>query len=322
MVKAIVPEISWERAGLGLLAGAVAAVYLLAALGIGKVTLPRRTAAVPDFSEILKDLPRGEGGHHSARLLHDTFDRIGYRLDAVAGDGDPVPPILLARMPRDLAHLAPVDARKRVFLQVILPQVLHVNQSVLRDRARLLEIKERAPLEAGGDDAAWLAALSERYAVAGDIDRLLTRVDAIPVSLALAQAAEESGWGTSRFAREGNALFGQWSFSGIGLVPVDAADKGHRVRSFATLVDAVRAYAHNLNTHRAYAEFRRLRAALRAADGRALDGEALAGSLGHYSERRDAYVDSLRSIIRANNLRAFDAARLGEREATVAGAPY
>ena len=162
------------------------------------------------------------------------------------------------------------------------------------------------------EDQTWLAWVAERYdAPAGNLDELLVRVDIIPTSLALAQAAEESGWGTSRFAHQGNALFGQRATGDEpGLAPVERATEEHvRVRAYETLGAAVRSYARNLNTHPAYERFRAERAENRS-QGAEPGGHALAPTLTRYSERGAAYVASLRAIIRLNRLESFDKARL------------
>jgi hypothetical protein len=151
----------------------------------------------------------------STEKLSDMFSDLGYHLDRVRGRDDVVPRVFLASLPRDLKRARSVDTRKRVFLKALLPLVLKVNESILLERGRLLALRQRA--EAGREltPAAriWLEDLARRYGVETlDFDELLRRVDAIPPGLALAQGAEESGWGTSRFALEGNAPFGQWTF--------------------------------------------------------------------------------------------------------------
>ena len=139
------------------------------------------------------------------------------------------------------------------------------------------------------------------------IDELLVRVDIIPVSLALAQAANESAWGTSRFAREGNNIFGQWCFDeGCGLVPGQRADDAsHEVRSFSSVEASVRAYFRNLNTNPTYEYLRELRAQMRM-KGKPLDSRALAQGLLRYSERGHVYISELYDIIRVNDLLALD----------------
>jgi Bax protein len=180
------------------------------------------------------------------------------------------------------------------------------NERILADRRRLLELLHR---RAQGDapaphERAWLDHLAQRYDTdADDAAELSRRVDAIPPSLAVAQAALETGWGTSRAAHRGRAMFGQMAFSGEG----ERATA--RVRAFDSLAQGVAAYALNLNAHRAYAEFRARRAELRWR-GDAPDGFDLARFVIRYSERRQAYVRDLRGIIRANKLQSLDQLRL------------
>lgn len=204
------------------------------------------------------------------------------------------------RLPPALVDAAPGEARKRLFLDAMLPALVAENARLLERRARILAIHDA--IDAGGtpeqQELAWLAEIAERHA--GDpADRagLLGRVDAIPLSLGLALAALESGWGASRGAQEWHGIFGQTSF---------APDSGRPVlRRFDGIQDAVAAWALNLNSHRAYARFRAARAKARE-EGRAPDGHALAGELLRYSERGEAYVRELRALIRSNGLEAFD----------------
>ena len=139
---------------------------------------------------------------------------------------------------------------------------------------------------------------------------LKIRIDEIPVSLAIAQAAKETGWGTSRFAQEGNALFGQWTWSGEGLTPKDSDKKdGHKVMKFNILQASVRAYQRNLNTHSSYQEFRRARAELRDMNKK-LDSLILSEHLDKYAETGEKYVDVIKKIIQQNSLKDFDDAKL------------
>ena len=216
----------------------------------------------------------------------------------------------VVEVPRDLAALGSTAKRKRAFVDFMLPLVLGENERILEERARLLRLVDRvrrgAPAAAG--EWAWLEALRVAYkAPPGDLAALVRRVDEVPPSLALAQAAEESGWGTSRFARTGNAVFGQRTWTrGAGMVPLRRADgEKYEVKVFAAPVDSVRAYMRNLNTHPAYAEFRAARRDMRVR-GEPLDGYRLALALAGYSERRQAYVESIRAIIRVNRLSRFD----------------
>lgn len=267
--------------------------------------------AVGVDSPLWRSLVRGEPVGLEAHLdeaerqqtlrLDAAFARMGYRLDKVA-QGAAVPPVFLPAVPGDLAEVAEVEAKKRVFLRVMLPLVLVVNEGIAADRRRL----EAMVAGREGRDEAWLAGLAERYRTDPDPRRLLTRVDLVPPSLALAQAAEESGWGTSRFVREANNLFGHVG----GDVAPEGDPDGPRMASFASLHESVRAYVDNLNAHPAYETFRRARAAGRA-KGHLPDGHSLAGALVAYSERGHAYVDTIRAIIRGNSLLRFDRAKLG-----------
>lgn len=249
-----------------------------------------------------------------AQALAESFDRMGYHLDRVRADGTPVPRVFMAEMPRDLNAVPEVSLKKSVFFKTMLPLVLQENERILRDRHELIRIKAEIAMGSrlSPRDRLWLAVLAERYKVKDDsIDTLMIRVDIIPPSLAMAQAAEESGWGTSRFAQHGNAIYGQWTTAGgEGLIPQQRPEgMDHKVRSFDNLEQSVAAYMRNLNTHGAYKALRRLRANLRLG-GDALDGSLLAGTLTKYSERGLEYVDSVRTIINANDLRELDDARL------------
>ncbi len=240
----------------------------------------------------------------AAGELYALFVERGYLLEDAKRGSDAVPRMVVERLPRDLASLESTDMRKAVFIKSLLPLLLLENERILADRARLESIfADRAqgtmPSYA---DLVFLDEVAERYDV--DTDRVrdtLRKVDAVPVSLALAQAALETGWGTSRPAQAGHALFGQMAYRN--------EDDDGRVRKFDDLPGAVAAYALNLNTHRAYAEFRRARERA-LAEGKPVDGHALAQHLQRYSERRMDYVRDVRSVMRANGLRALDRARL------------
>lgn len=280
---------------------AVAGLYALVTLGIE--------------SPLWRSLVRGEpvgletslsgDERERADLLDAAFERMNYRLDRVAA-GHLVPAVFLPALPGDLDELAQTRDKKQVFLRLILPLILVVNQDIAQDRQRLEAMaKGHTPR-----DTDWLAQLAERYqSTSADPGALLRRVDIVPPSLALAQAAEESGWGTSRFVREGNNLFGQIS-SGDGLMP-EQDRLGPNMASFESLHAAVKAYVQNLNSHAAYEPLRRVRAQLRAR-GAAPDGNSLAGALTAYSERGQAYVDGLRALIRHNDLLRYDRAKLAQ----------
>ena len=284
-------------------------------------------APAPSWSWTVEDLlpPPGRrpAGMATYAVLVDAFGELGYELDAVATGTAGVPKLFLAALPPDLAQVPETADRKAIFFRAVLPLVLQVNEEIKVDRAKLLDIRARlrASRHVSQAERRWLADMAERYETTpGDVDQLVKRVDVIPVSMALAQAAEESGWGSSRFVREGNALFGQWTTAADGhQVPLAREDgRTHRVAAFASLLDSTRAYARNLNSHRAYREFRDTRAHFRA-EGRELDGFDLAGTLGRYSQRNGDYVRRIRGLITVNGLRQFDDAALDEREVRLGG---
>ncbi|WP_405231991.1 glucosaminidase domain-containing protein [Lentisalinibacter salinarum] len=198
--------------------------------------------------------------------------------------------------------------RKVRFFEFLRPIIEAENTRVLEERRRLEELAAEDGL--GWLDRRWLHGLAEDYGLDPQeyeddtlIMALLRRVDVVPVSLALAQAAKESGWGTSRFARKGNNFFGEWCYdAGCGLVPrARAAERSHEVRAFDSPRESVASYLRNINTNRSYRELRRVRAGLRA-QGRPLSGLVLAEQLQRYSERGQAYVDEIKGLIRYNDL--------------------
>jgi Bax protein len=259
----------------------------------------------------------------TAGNLSRKFSSLNYDFERLPSIGGLVPRLFVAHLPSDMTQIRVPQKRKAIFLKAVLPLILKVNDEVRAERSRLLRLLAMADGHKviPAADRLWLAALAERYGTGRDKARdLLRQVDNVPPSLALAQAAEESGWGTSRFAIEGNALFGQWTFSGSRkLIPRDRDNgRSHGIKSFASLLDAVRAYLHNLNTHRAYRGFRKAREQMRK-NQTPLDGMVLAGSLTNYSVRGKKYVRSLRTIIAANKLLGLDKARLGGKPVPALG---
>lgn len=264
----------------------------------------------------------------NSQALEFVFGTIGFDLKNVRRGDDPVPAIHVATLPHDLGFIDQVERKKKLFFSTVLPLVLSANETITRERVKLIRLRDRT-LDGAAlhrSEQEWLRRLGERYGVEpGEVgtdrsyfDGLLRRVDTVPVSLALAQAAVESGWGSSRFARHGNALFGQRAWSeDKGIVPKERAEEeGHVVRKYDSLMSSVASYIHNLNTHPSYKEFRHRRAALREAD-RPLDGKRLAGGLKAYAEIGDRYVEILRKVIDKNRLAELDGALL-ERDLVTA----
>jgi Bax protein len=245
-----------------------------------------------------------------AQKLYDSLRKVGYRLETVMSGETQVPRVFLASLPQGMADLREVRTRKDLFVKTVLPLILQVNEEITADRQHLVRVAEAR--DAGESlsraDQRWLTDRATRYNVEPtDLVELRRRMDVIPPSLALAQAAEESGWGTSRFVLEGNALFGQYSSADEPMMVPTARDedKSHAVRTFTSLLDSVRAYALNLNTHFAYKRYRDQRAKLRET-GKPLDGLALAPTLTRYSARGEDYTRSLRSLIVANEFLRAD----------------
>jgi uncharacterized FlgJ-related protein len=254
------------------------------------------------------------------------FDRLGYTAKAWQAGIREIPRVYLVDMPdtwreRSAKDLS-VEDKKKLFFRVIAPIVLRINELILEDRVRAKQLTERLAQgqSVSPGDQAWLTELAVKYKVlesTGErLDRdsfaeLLMRVDVVPPSLSLAQAANESGWGTSRFAEEGNALFGQWSW-GKGLKPTEQRTRefgDQRIATFGSTGQAAYAYALNLNTEHAYRDLRLKRAALRR-QGLRISGTVLAKTLVHYSERGQGYVSDLTALIRENRLDDADDAYL------------
>lgn len=244
-----------------------------------------------------------------ARLLEEDMQKV-----------DAVPRTFLTRLPESLPELTDAKRRKQQFVSTMLPIILRSNELIIADRGRLLAIRDRIEKEgaAGKRQRNWLEGIARSHRVKLDnpatteqVDRLLFRVDVIPPSLALAQAAMESGWGTSYFAQEGNALFGEWTWNQEeGILPRGREDgKTHKIKSFEYLLDSVRSYMTNLNRHRSYRGLRDRRAELRD-HNLVVTGSALAPSLVDYSERGADYVSDILSIIDYNDLGGLDSAQL------------
>jgi uncharacterized FlgJ-related protein len=291
------------------------------------ITITRRVAIFMLAAALLAPVSRAESPDirifGSAAEIIAEYKRGGYWGEIAEGSAVSVPPYLtVATSPtwnKDSARL-PVAVKKELFYRSLLPLVLYSNETIHEDRTRLQKIAE-APR---GAEREWLAGLAIRYgllergeavpeggALSGLVAELGSRVDTVPPSLALGQAAYESGYGTSRFAREGNALFGQWTYGGKGMQPKQKrASKGnYGVAAYDWPLESVRGYMRNLNTHRAYQKLRDKRAAVRRT-GQEPTGSELADTLTSYSERGAAYVTSLKGIMRTNELAVADAATL------------
>jgi Bax protein len=293
----------------------LAAFVALAILSLGAsvgMRLLGGTVAVPPMPETAGQLAPGGVSTRTSTPALDATDRQLF--------------------PRDLAEVTSIAERKELFVNALLPLVIQENRRIEDQRRWLAETRDvLLQGDASQRQRQRLAKLARYYRLrtipepgsdeptpAAVIDELSLRVDTLPPSLILAQAAMESGWGTSRFAREGNNLFGQWvTGSTPGLSPAEASSDDFRLASYESVAHSVGSYLRNLNTHRAYRKLRQRRAELRA-QGNALDPTLLAPGLTRYSARGHEYVEELLQIIRHNQLTRLDRAQV-EDPAPVAG---
>jgi uncharacterized FlgJ-related protein len=287
-------------------------------------TLVAAVLAVPMFSQVTPTDEKVPCGNYKDVLA--LFDRLGYTKKAWQAGIREIPRVYLADVPdtwreRSAKELSVTD-KKRLFFRLIAPIVLRINELILEDRVRAKELTERLAQAQSvtPSDQAWLTELAVKYKVLKSTSErldsdafaeLLMRVDVVPPSLSLAQAATESGWGTSRFATQGNSLFGQWTW-GKGLKPAEQRTSeigDYRIAAYDSTAQAAYSYALNLNTESAYRDLRLKRADLRR-QGLRISGTVLAETLLHYSERGQAYVDALKALIRENRLDYADDAYL------------
>ena len=220
-----------------------------------------------------------------------------------------VKPIYFTQFPRDLDALQNTKLKKETFIKIVLPLIVAENEKILADRKKLKSLfnkKYTTDLE-----KLWIRQKLLEYKVKkGDLNELLVRIDVIPTSIALAQAAKESGWGTSRFALEGNAIFGQWTWSGQGIAPLDRdSNKKHKILKFPILRASVKAYQNNLNTHKSYSKFREKRSILRGKNKKVI-GLELTDTLNNYAQTGSEYTEILNQIIKQNRLTDFEPVRL------------
>ena len=236
------------------------------------------------------------------------FKDVDYDLRKVRNE-KLVKPIYFTQLPRDLDNLQSVQLKKETFIKILLPLIVAENEKILDDREKLRVLSEKkftTDLE-----KQWLRQKLLEYKVKkGDLDQLKLRMDIIPISIALAQAAKESGWGTSRFALEGNAIYGQWTWDGQGIAPLKRdGDKNHKILKFPILRASVKAYKNNLNTHKSYLKFRQKRKQLRDKNKK-IEGLELSDTLKNYAQTGTEYTKILNQIITQNDLTDFERVRL------------
>jgi len=256
------------------------------------------------YGEVTEEDALERGVRLKASILYQLFEDTGYSLRDVRINKI-AKPVEIGKLPYELKKFQNVKKRKELFIQIVLPLILEENNKILLDRKKLFAILNKN--NNSQSDNEWLNKKFKQYGVSKkDIPTLKRRMDIIPVSMAIAQAAKETGWGTSRFALEGNALFGQWTYTDKGIKPA-AADAGttHKVMMFNVLKSSVRAYARNLNTHRSYKKMRFARAIQRDNEGK-LNSLELVNYLDSYAETGKKYTDVLKKIIQQNSLTDFD----------------
>ena len=261
------------------------------------------------FEDVLQfeDLPN-DVVRLSANTIQQLFKDTNYNLKDVRIK-KLVKPVSLSLLPQEMKLIENTKKRKELFIQIILPLIIKENNYIKLDRIRLFSILNKN--KNTNAEKNWLGKKFKQYGVVNqDLSTLKIRMDEIPVSMAIAQAAKETGWGTSRFAQEGNALFGQWTWSGDGIKPAGAEDDStHKVMKFKVLQASVKAYQRNLNTHSSYKKFRSARADFRDKK-KPLDSLILSSYLDKYAETGKEYVKILQQIINQNDLIDFDDAKL------------
>ena len=248
-------------------------------------------------------------GNNSSRLsaitIEQLFEDTNYDLNKVRDTKMVNIGNSIDHLPKEIKNIENVKKRKKLFIQIVLPLIVEENMKIRLDRKKLFSVLNKNILSS--QDEKWLAKKFKQYGVKNEsLFVLKIRMDEIPISLALAQAAKETGWGTSRFAQDGNALFGQWTWDGEGMKPAKIdSDSNHKVAKFKVLKASVRAYQRNLNTHSSYMNFRRERAIQRDNEDK-LDSLKLVNFLDKYAETGEEYIKILKLIIKQNSLTDFD----------------
>ena len=266
-------------------------------------------------NEIQKDI---DISNREFTTLINKMSKNNYDLDQVSFTKT-VPSFFVEELPEDISYIQDINKKKRLFISIVLPLIVEANNEIISKRRRLIQLHDK--LEESKtlslNEHNWLINLATEYSIEIKYvhkitiaKNLLRYIDIIPNSIAIAQAAKESGWGTSRFAKEGNALFGQWTYDNSqGLLPSERQNgEAHLVRSFVTLKESVNSYMKNINSHKAYDSFRNKRSELRK-NNQFLDPTILVNELSSYAELPE-YTDILKKIIKTNKLYIFDNIKL------------
>jgi Bax protein len=242
------------------------------------------------------------------KTVLNLFKDVDYDLNTVRYEKK-VKPIYFTQFPKDLDEIQSVKLKTETFIKIVLPLIVAENEKILEDRFKLKKILSRKITT--DNEKQWLRQKFLEYKIKkGNVGELEIKMDIIPASIALAQAAKESGWGTSRFALEGNAIFGQWTWNGKGIAPLNRdKSKNHKILKFPILRASVKAYKNNLNTHKSYIKFREMRKKLRDKNKK-ITGLLLTKTLENYAETGSEYTKILEQIINQNRLMDFELVRL------------
>ena len=271
------------------------------------VKAPEKKKNIPEKKEAIKELVLPDLNLKTQTVL-SLFEDVEYDLKKVRKN-KLVKPIYFTQFPKDLDEITSVKLKKETFIKIVLPLVVAENGKILDDRDKLKLISRKKMTS--DKEKSWLRQKFKEYKVLkSNMKELEKKMDIIPVSIAIAQAAKESGWGTSRFALEGNAIFGQWTWNGKGIAPLDRSkEKNHKILRFPILRASVKAYKNNLNTHKGYKEFREIRFKLRSKN-KTIAGKKLIHALDNYAQTGAEYTKILSQIIDQNSLDEFENVKL------------
>lgn len=271
---------------------------------------------------ITNDTMRFEYQHYQDLL--DLMADLNYTPESWRSGNRDVPRAFISRIPErwrnQVTKEIDVPLKKRIFFRGMAPLALYSNEVISSERERIRLLRNKSIVSWTDSERSDMIALAKKYKTIGKdateitgetLESLWIRVDEIPISLVLAQSAEESGWGTSRFAAEGNALFGQWAWGEKAMKPEQQRSGmgDYGIARFNSPLESMQAYMLNLNTHNAYADLRKRRAEIRA-NGGLPTGRVLATTLTKYSERGEEYVKSLHGIMNVNKLDPTDSTTL------------
>ncbi len=267
---------------------AIAAVFYLPEEFIAQLAKPESQMVFNDSSELLQ-----------------YYSKQGTTLDK-ARETEKVPRVFPVNLPRDFAD-QPASLKTPLFINLILTNALKANETILYIRKRLIQLQLQGNLghRLTTRDREWLTNLAKQYSTTTEITQLLDRVDIIPVSLTIAQAITESGWGSSRFAHSGNALFGQHLPQNSNGKYILSRSGNIKVAAFDSIYASTLSYIHNLNTSRAYGKLRKIRTGLRR-EQQHISGYSLAAGLKHYSAKGNKYIDTIQFLIRYYNLTSLE----------------